>query len=341
MSKTGVGIINVTGYVGIELARILSQHPEVQLTSVTGRSAAGKKIGQVFPSLAGLDMTIDSQLGDCDLVFSAMPHGESAAEVIPLVKAGKKVVDISGDFRLKDPIEWQKWYGHVHADTGLLAQAVYGIPELHRTEIAAAKLVANPGCYSTGAILALAPAVQAGIIEDDIIVDSKSGVSGAGRTLKLTSHFCEVDEDVCAYSVEGHRLMPEIVQELGLLNQGRNPKVTFLPHLIPMNRGILSTCYANLKNDTTGKEAVRNIYAEFYADSPFVKIVDQPPHTKQVLGSNYCHIYLTIDSRTNKLIALSVIDNLVKGAAGQGIQNMNIMLGLPENCGLTMPGMYP
>jgi N-acetyl-gamma-glutamyl-phosphate reductase len=273
MSKTGVGIINVTGYVGIELARILSQHPEVQLTSVTGRSAAGKKIGQVFPSLAGLDMTIDSQLGDCDLVFSAMPHGESAAEVIPLVKAGKKVVDISGDFRLKDPIEWQKWYGHVHADTGLLAQAVYGIPELHRTEIAAAKLVANPGCYSTGAILALAPAVQAGIIEDDIIVDSKSGVSGAGRTLKLTSHFCEVDEDVCAYSVEGHRLMPEIVQELGLLNQGRNPKVTFLPHLIPMNRGILSTCYANLKNDTTGKKLSVISMRSFMQIHPLLKLL--------------------------------------------------------------------
>ena len=288
MSKTRVGIINVTGYVGIELARILCQHPEVDLVSITGRSAAGQKIGKVFPNLAALDMTIDSKIGDVDIAFSAMPHGESAAEVAPLINCGKRVIDMSGDFRLKDAGEWQIWYGHEHPNPQMLAKAVYGIPELHGAEIHETDLVANPGCYSTGAILALAPAAQAGIIEPDIIVDSKSGVSGAGRSLKLSSHFCEVDEDVCAYSVEGHRLMPEMVQEIGLVYPGPTPRITFMPHLIPMNRGILSTCYATLKMDKLGaanpREAVKKLYRDFYYNSPFVKVVDDPPHTKHVQG---------------------------------------------------------
>ena len=343
MSKTKVGIINVTGYVGVELARLLCRHPGIELVSITGRSAAGQKIAKVFPNLACMDMTIEPKLGNVDLVFSAMPHGESAAEVIPLINAGKKVIDMSGDFRLQDPLEWQKWYGHVHSDTEMLKRAAYGLSELHAEKIKKAQLVANPGCYSTGAILALAPAANAGIIEPDIIVDSKSGVSGAGRTLKLNTHFCEADEDVCAYSVEGHRLMPEIVQEIGLLT-GFDPKITFMPHLIPMNRGILSACYATLKDGKTGsnpKEYVNKLYQEFYADKPFVKVVEAPPHTKHVQGSNYTHIYTTVDSRTGKLIMLSVIDNLVKGAAGQAVQNMNLMLGLPETTGIDMPAMFP
>jgi N-acetyl-gamma-glutamyl-phosphate reductase len=345
MSKTRVGIVNVTGYVGIELARLLCRHPGVELVSVTGRSAAGQKLGKVFPHMAGIDLTVEAKLGEVDLAFSAMPHGESAAEIVPLLKQGLKVIDMSGDFRLKDAQEWQRWYGHIHPVPELLTKAVYGIPELHRKEIAKTQLVANPGCYSTGAILALAPAAKAGIIEPDIIVDSKSGVSGAGRTLKLTSHFCEVDEDVCAYAVEGHRLMPEIVQEVGLVYNGAAPKITFMPHLIPMSRGILSTCYATLKMDKIqGKNArdyVKQVYQNFYADEPFVRMVDEPPHTKQVQGSNYCHIYITVDSRTGKLIILSVIDNLGKGAAGQGVQNMNVMLGLPETMGLDAPALYP
>jgi N-acetyl-gamma-glutamyl-phosphate reductase len=345
MSKTRVGIINVTGYVGIELARLLCRHPGVDLISVTGRSAAGQKLGKVFPHLAGIALTIETRLGEVDLAFSAMPHGESAAEVVPLLERGLKVVDMSGDFRLKDAVEWQSWYGHVHPMPDLIKKAVYGIPELHRREIKETQLVANPGCYSTGAILALAPAAAAGIIEPDIIVDSKSGVSGAGRTLKLTSHFCEVDEDVCAYAVEGHRLMPEIVQEVNLVSQGSAAKITFMPHLIPMNRGILSACYATLKMDkvvgNNPKEYLKRVYRDFYTDEPFIRIVDDPPHTKQVQGSNFCHIYTTVDSRTGKLIVLSVIDNLVKGAAGQGVQNMNLMLGLPEAMGLDAPAMFP
>jgi N-acetyl-gamma-glutamyl-phosphate reductase len=345
MSKTRVGIVNVTGYVGLELARLLCGHPGVDLVSVTGRSAAGQKLGQAFPHLASIDLTIEAKLGQVELAFSAMPHGESAAEVIPLLDCGIKVIDMSGDFRLKDAGEYQIWYGHAHPAPHLLNKAVFGIPELHRKDILDSQLVANPGCYSTGAILALIPAAKAGVIEPDIIVDSKSGVSGAGRTLKLQSHFCEVDEDVCAYSVDGHRLMPEMVQEVGLVYKGTTPKITFLPHLIPMNRGILSACYANLIADKlpgkNPKDSIKRLYQDFYADEPFVKVVDAPPHTKHVLGSNYCHIYPTVDPRTGKLIVISCIDNLGKGAAGQGIQNMNAMLGLPETTGLATPGMFP
>ena len=345
MNKTRVGIINVTGYVGIELARWLCRHPGVDLVSVTGRSAAGQNLGKLFPHLASLNLTIEAKLGDVELAFSAMPHGESAAEIIPLIEGGLKVVDMSGDFRLKDAMEWQRWYGHAHNSPELLKKAIYGIPELHRKDILKAQLVANPGCYSTGAILALIPAAAAELIEPDIIVDSKSGVSGAGRTLKLTSHFCEVNEDVCAYAVEGHRLMPEMVQEVGIACNGVIPKITFMPHLIPMNRGILSVCYATLKMDkisgSNPLEFVKKVYQDFYANEPFVRIVDDPPHTKQVQGSNYCHIYTTVDSRTNKLVIFSVIDNLGKGAASQGIQNMNVMLGLPETMGLDIPALYP
>ena len=242
MSKTKVGIINVTGYTGVELARLLHQHPEVELSSVTGRSAAGQGLGTVFPHLAGIDLTIEAELGDVELVFSAMPHRESAKEVIPLLNGGIKVVDISADFRLKDATEYQRWYGFIHPAPQLLKQAVYGLTELYRSQVAPAQLVANPGCYPTGAILALAPAVKQGLIEPDIIIDSKSGVSGAGRTITQQTHYSEANEDVTAYALEGHRHLPEITQELNLLHPGQSPSVTFVPHLVPMTRGILSTC---------------------------------------------------------------------------------------------------
>ena len=249
-----VGIINVTGYTGVELARLLFQHPEAKLTSVTGRSAAGQKLGAVFPHLAGLDLTIEAELGDVELVFSAMPHKESAQEVIPLLEQGIKVVDISADFRLKDASEYQRWYGFSHPAPKLLAQAVYGLPELYRKEIKKARLVANPGCYPTGAILALAPAVKAGLVAPDIIIDSKSGVSGAGRTLSLQTHFSEANEDVSTYALEGHRHLPEITQELKQLSGGKSPSVTFVPHLVPMTRGILTTCYAPLASGKKGEK---------------------------------------------------------------------------------------
>jgi N-acetyl-gamma-glutamyl-phosphate reductase len=335
-----VGIINVTGYAGVELARLLHQHPEVELASVTGRSAVGQKLSEVFPHLADIKLTIRDRLGDVELAFAAMPHKESAREVVPLFERGVKVVDISADFRLKDASEYQRWYGFIHPTPKLLAKAVYGLPELHRAEIAPANLVANPGCYPTGAILALAPVVRAGIVENDIVIDSKSGLSGAGRTLTLPTHYSEANEDVSAYALEGHRHLPEITQELKLLNPELSLSVTFVPHLVPMTRGILSTAYATL-TAKKGIEAIRKLYRDFYQDEPFVRVADSPPHTKQTWGSNICLVYPTLDPRTGKLVVVSAIDNLVKGAAGQAIQNMNIMLGLPETTGLEALAIYP
>jgi len=346
MSKTKVGIINVTGYAGIELARLLYQHPEVELTSVTGRSAAGKRLGGVFPHLASLDLVIQAELDEVDLAFSAMPHQQSAKEVIPLLNQNIKVVDISADFRLKDATEYPRWYNFTHPAPQILEQAVYGLTELYRTQVASARLVANPGCYPTGAILALAPAIKEGVIKPEIIIDSKSGVSGAGRTVSLQTHYSEVNEDAAAYALAGHRHLPEIIQELTVLHPGQLPSVTFVPHLLPMTRGILTTCYAPLASGkaATGKEGeeeLRQLYLDFYKDEPFVKIVEFSPHTKHTWGSNLCLIHPTIDHRTGRLIVISCIDNLVKGAAGQAIQNMNLMLGLPEATGLEALAIYP
>ncbi|MDH5695225.1 MAG: N-acetyl-gamma-glutamyl-phosphate reductase [Dehalococcoidia bacterium] len=346
MNKTKVGIINVTGYTGVELARLLYHHPQVELTSVTGRSAAGQRLGTVFPHLASLDLTIEAELGDVELAFSAMPHKESAKEVIPLLNSGIKVVDISADFRLKDTAEYQRWYGFTHPAPQLLGQAVYGLTELYRSQVASAQLVANPGCYPTAAILALAPVIKARLIEPNVIIDSKSGVSGAGRTLSMQTHFSEANEDATAYALEGHRHLPEITQELKQLCPEKPPSVTFVPHLVPMTRGILTTCYAPIASGklATGKKGdkeLRQLYLDFYKDEPFVRIVDFPPHTKHTSGNNLCLVYPTIDHRAGRLIVISCIDNLIKGAGGQAIQNMNLMLGLPETTGLQALSTYP
>lgn len=346
MGKTRVGIINVTGYAGVELARLLHQHPEVQLTSVTGRSAAGQELGKVFPHLISTGLTIESKLGEVDFAFSALPHKDSATEVIPLLNHGIKVVDISADFRLKEAAEYPQWYGFTHPAPHLLEQAVYGLTELYRFKVKSAQLVANPGCYPTGAILALAPAVKEGLIEPNIIIDSKSGVSGAGRGLSLTTHYAEANEDTTAYALGGHRHLPEIIQELKLLSPEQSPSITFVPHLLPMTRGILTTAYASLvpgkiAAGKKGEEELMHLYRDFYKDEPFVKVVDSPPHTKHTWGNNSCLIHPTIDHRTGRLIVISAIDNLVKGAAGQAIQNMNLMLGLPETMGLEGLAVYP
>jgi N-acetyl-gamma-glutamyl-phosphate reductase len=345
MSKTRVGIINVTGYAGIELARILHGHPEAEIASVTGRSAAGQPLGAVFPHLSHLELTVEEALGKVDVAFSAMPHKESAEVILPLVEAGVKVVDISADFRLRDPGDYPRWYGFEHPVPQLLSTAVYGLPELYRNQIAPAQIVANPGCYPTAAILALAPAVKAGLITPDIIIDSKSGVSGAGRSLSLQTHYSEANEDVTAYSLGGHRHLSEITQELKLLGMAR-PSVTFIPHLIPMTRGILTTAYAPLvsgkmEKGEKGKADLRQLYLDFYKNEPFVRVTESPPHTKHTWGNNICLVYPTIDERTGRLIVISCIDNLVKGAAGQAVQNMNLMLGLPETTGLEAIAIYP
>ena len=343
-----VGIINVTGYAGAELARLLYAHPEAQLTGVSGRSAAGQSLADVFPHLASYDLTITEELGDVDFVFSALPHAASAEALAPLVRAGVPVVDISADFRLRDPQEYAQWYGQEHPAPELLSRAAYGLTELNREAVQSSRLVANPGCYPEGALLALAPAVKEGIVGPELIIDSKSGVSGAGRSMDLAYHFAEANESVSAYGLDGHRHLPEIVQELAAMWPGKEAqepprlRVTFTPHLVPMTRGILSTCYGSMLQGTvrSGEEA-RELYREFYKGEPFVRVVESPPATKQVSGSNMCLVYPTVDTRTERLVVVSVIDNLVKGAAGQAVQNMNAMLGLPETTGLESPAVYP
>ncbi|MCK4963949.1 MAG: N-acetyl-gamma-glutamyl-phosphate reductase [Dehalococcoidia bacterium] len=340
-----VGIINVTGYVGMELARLLHHHPRVELASITGRSAVGQRLGVVLPHLADIDMLIEPELGEVTLVFSVLPHRMSAEAVAEALGRGIKVIDISADFRLKEAEGYQKWYDFAHPAPQLLGEAVYGLVELNRQRITSSRLVANPGCYPTSAILALAPAVREGLIEPDIVIDAKSGVSGAGRTLSMGTHFAEVNENVSAYALEGHRHLPEITQELGGLNPALALSVTFVPHLVPMSRGILTTCYAKLKEGREGQgeleKGMRELYREFYRDEPFIRVVDAPPQTKQTLGTNLCLIYPTIDPRTQRLIIVSCIDNLVKGGAGQALQSMNLMLGLPEGMALEGSAVYP
>ncbi|MFO8100730.1 MAG: N-acetyl-gamma-glutamyl-phosphate reductase [Dehalococcoidia bacterium] len=340
MEPIRVGIINVTGYIGGDLARLLHQHPDVSLVSVTGRSAAGEKLGTVFPHMAGVDLEITSELGEVDLAFSALPHAAGAEVIARTLEKEIRVIDISADFRLNSPEVYKEWYKVDHPVPELLEEAVYGLPEINRSEITRARLIANPGCYPTSAILPLIPALREGIIEPDIIVDSKSGLSGAGRALTMTTHFAEANESASAYALAGHRHMPEIKQELQKVAGGAEVSLTFVPHLVPMTRGMLSSCYAGLKKEIK-PDKVMDIYREFYRDEPFVRVVDNPPQTKHTLGNNFCLIYPAVDARTGRLIVISCIDNLVKGGAGQAVQNMNLMLGLPETRGLEQVAIYP
>jgi N-acetyl-gamma-glutamyl-phosphate reductase len=339
---TSVGILGATGYAGSELARLLYRHPQVRLTSVASAECIGQRLGDFFPHLAPLDLKICDELGDVDVVLAALPHAVAARLLLPWIDRGKLVIDLSADFRLKGAAEYEQWYGVSHPRPELLREAVYGLPELHRKEIAKAKLVASPGCYPTSAILALAPAVKAGLIEKSVIVDSKSGTSGAGRSPTLTTMLAEAGEGISAYALAGHRHMPEMVQELSLL-AGEPCPVTFVPHLLPTVRGILTTAYASLskKGLDAGENGVREAYRDFYKDEPFVRVVAAPPQTKHVRGSNFCAVYPTVDGRTGRLVVVSCLDNLVKGAAGQAIQSMNLMLGLPETAGLEQLGLYP
>ena len=342
-----VGIINVTGYAGVEVARILQLHPDAELVGVTGRSAAGQKLGQAFPHLARVDITIQEELtASVDVVFSALPQVASAEVCAPLVRSGVRVIDISADFRLRDPVMYREWYGADHPAPDLLEASVYGLSELDRGGVASASLVANPGCYPTGALLALAPVVRAGLAQASIVIDAKSGVSGAGRGLSLGTHFSEVNENVFPYGTAGHRHLPEITQELERLCAGYRPEVVFIPHLIPMTRGILNSCYVDLvegafPDPERAAVAVRELYHEAFDGEPFVKVVDQPPQTKQTWGNNDCLIYPTVDRRTGRFMVFSALDNLVKGAAGQAVQNMNLMFGVPEPTGLEHIAIYP
>lgn len=337
-----VGILGVTGNAGAELARYLLKHPEFRLTEISGRSEAGKKLSDVFPYLHQYELTIEPEIGSADLFFSALPHKSSAEICAPLVKRGKKVVDLSADFRLRDRALYEETYGVIHPHPELLEKAVYGLPELHGPEVAASSLVGNPGCYPTAAILALAPAICAGLASPRVIIDAKSGVSGAGRSPTPATNYIEINENTHAYSVDGHRHEPEIVQELDRL-RARGIKAiqtTFIPHLVPMTRGILANCYT-AAIQATSKNQLQELYREFYANKPFVEVVDRPPETKWTYGNNMVYVMPHFHERSGNLVLMAAEDNLGKGAAGQAIQNANLMCGLPEAMGLEVGAIYP
>jgi N-acetyl-gamma-glutamyl-phosphate reductase len=337
-----VGILGVTGNAGAELARLLLKHPEFELAEVSGRSEAGKKLASVFPYLHQYDLTIEAEIGSADVFFSALPHKSSAEVCASLVKRGKKVVDLSADFRLRDRAIYEETYQVTHPHPELLDQAVYGLPELRKAEVAASSLIGNPGCYPTAAILALAPAMCAGVASPRVIIDAKSGVSGAGRTPTPTTNYIEINENTHPYSVDGHRHEPEIVQELDRLRP-RNIKpveTTFIPHLVPMTRGILANCYTAAIQSVT-KDQLLEMYREFYRDKPFVEVVDRPPETKWTYGNNMVYVMPHYHERSGNLVLMAVEDNLGKGAAGQAIQNANLMCGFPEELGLDIGAVYP
>ncbi|HCE69176.1 MAG: N-acetyl-gamma-glutamyl-phosphate reductase [Geobacteraceae bacterium GWC2_55_20] len=343
-----VAIVGASGYTGLELIRILHCHPEVAVTCLTSEQSAGKRISEVFPTLRGrCDLILENlepvRVSEkADIIFTALPH-KAAMEVVPtFLKLGRKVIDLSADYRLSDPAVYGQWY-EPHLNPANLKKAVYGLPEIRRAKIRGAKLVANPGCYPTSIILGLAPLLKQGLIHPhSIISDSASGVTGAGRSAKVDSLYCEVNEGYKAYGVGGvHRHTPEIEQELSLL-AGEPLKVTFTPHLVPMDRGILSTIYAAPLKEMTSADLVR-LYAEFYAGEPFVRVLPQGslPSTAFVRGSNFCDIAPLVDARTGRIIIVSAIDNLVKGASGQAVQNMNLVCGFPETTGLDGLALFP
>ena len=343
-----VAIVGASGYTGIELVRLLLNHPEISLTCVTSEQSAGKPLASVFPTVRDrcgliLENLEPTRIAEkADIVFTALPH-KAAMEVVPtFLKLGRSVVDLSADYRLHDPQTYATWY-EPHLNPELLDEAVYGLPEIRREQIASARLVANPGCYPTSIILGLAPLLRNGMIDlSTIIADSKSGVSGAGRSAKVDSLYCEVNEGFRAYGVGGvHRHVPEIEQEISLL-AGQPVPLTFTPHLVPMDRGILSTIYATPTTAMSPAELMA-LYREFYQGEAFVRVLPegQFPATTYVRGSNFCDIGMTVDRRTGRLVVVTAIDNLVKGAAGQAIQNMNILSGLPENLGLEAVGLFP
>jgi len=339
-----VGIVGGTGYTGVELLRLLVIHPGVTLSVITSRSAAGQRVDEMFPNLRGFIDLIFSEpslerLAECDVVFFATPNGTAMQMVPELLQAGVKVIDLAADFRLKDPALWLQWYKIEHACPELLAEAVYGLPELNREQIKSARLVANPGCYPTAVQLGFLPLLQNGLVDSErLIADAKSGVSGAGRGAQVPTLLCEASESFKAYGVAGHRHWPEIHQGLSAV-VGESVGLTFVPHLVPMIRGIHATLYAELKSPS----ALQDLFEDYYADEPFVDVlpVGSHPETRSVKGGNHCRIALHQPADSRHVVILSVIDNLVKGAAGQALQNMNLMLGLSESEGLHTPPMMP
>ncbi|TVM15533.1 N-acetyl-gamma-glutamyl-phosphate reductase [Oceanidesulfovibrio indonesiensis] len=346
-----VGLVGVTGYTGMELARILARHPSFDLVAATSRAEAGRKLADVYPFLLGMDIGAveisqpdpDQIAAKCSLVFLAVPHGAAMDMAADLLARDVKVVDLSADFRLRDTDSYAQWYGLEHRHAALVREAVYGLPELYADAIARTRLVANPGCYPTSVILGLLPLLRNGLVETDTIVaDSKSGATGAGRKAAVGTLFCEVADSFRAYNLGRHRHTPEIEQELSRL-AGIPLAVSFNPHLLPINRGILSTLYARFIDETPTVEALYDIYAETYAKHEFVRVLPpgRLPETRWVRGTMYCDIGLVCDPRTNRAVVVSAIDNLCRGASGQAVACANLMSGLPLAEGLSMPPLMP
>jgi N-acetyl-gamma-glutamyl-phosphate reductase len=348
-----VGVVGATGYVGAELIRLLARHPNVRIIGLAARGREDEPIERTHAHLSPTRLTVDAELPEADVLFLALPHGAAAALAPEVVDRGSAVIDLGPDFRLRDLADYPRWYGFEHPAPDLVAAAVYGLPELHRQELIGLRgrpptIVGSPGCYPTATLLALAPLARVGLI-GDLVVDAKSGVSGAGREPRPELHYGEVNENVRAYGIGGHRHVAEMEQELGWLGRAAglgvdaNPGsrgVDFLPHLIPMTRGILSAAHVRPTRPVSQTE-LDDLYAAAYAAEPFVDVVPEPPATKQVLGSNHARVFVRSDTRTGRLLVLGVIDNLVKGAAGQAIQAFNLVMGLPETAGLEQLPLAP
>ena len=336
-----VAIVGVTGYAGGELARILLRHPEVRLVAAVARSHQGEPLREVQPHLHGApdSLRIGDEVGDAEVVFTALPAGEAAKQAGGWLKDGRAIIDIGSDFRLRDPKAYEIWYRYGHPAPELLGEAVYGLTELNRAKVRGARVLANPGCYPTATLLAIAPALKAGLVEDDLIVDAKSGVSGAGHNVDEAFLYGTIDESVRPYGVPGHRHTPEIEQELSAMTR-RKPRLTFTPHLVPMTRGLIASCYATLRAGVGAKQ-VADAYRSAYAEEPFVRVTPSYPATKATLGSNWCLVHPVVDERTGRLVVFGALDNLVKGAAGSAVQNLNAMRGLPETTGLDSLPLWP
>lgn len=341
MNRIKVGVIGATGYAGLEIVRLLLSHPNVEIAQISSVSYEGKKLSEIYPQLTGIYekvLTNDAVVvEESQVVFACLPHGHAEPIAKKCFDQGKLFIDMGADFRLSKEEDYKQWYGGQYEEKGLHKAAVYCIPELHRDRLKDAKIIANPGCYPTSISLGLAPVLKSGIADvSTIVIDSKSGATGAGRGLALNTHYTECNEGFSPYKVASHRHTPEIEEVLsGIANQ--EVTVTFVPHLLAVNRGIVSTMYVNVPPDAT-EETIRGLYEEFYKNERFVKLLPAgaAANLKNVKYSNYCHISLHLDSRTHRLIVVCTIDNMVKGAAGQAIQNMNIALGLEEAAGLTM-----
>ena len=341
-----VAVLGATGYAGIELVRLLSRHPEVSLELLGSKSFAGEKISDVYQNFRTiLDKECEEAdveaAAKCDVAFTALPHGASKTVIPALLDAGLKVIDLSGDYRYDDAKVYEEWYNEPHSSPELLKESVYGLCELHREKIKGARLIGNPGCYTTCSILGATPLLAKGIADDkNIIIDAKSGVTGAGRSLSLQTHFCECTENSKAYKVATHRHTSEIEQELSNV-AGKPIMLSFTPHLIPQKRGILATIYMNLTKDITADE-LQKVYEDYYKDEYFVRVMPKGklPETKHVAGSNFVDIGIVKDERLNRAVVVSALDNIVKGAAGQAVQNMNLMFGLDEKTGLDFAGFY-